>query len=102
MSGPARIGRGEVLMFLALANYHRTHAAQLAGVTRQTFQHRMRKCRVRAPVLATNKKLNAQDVRLIRALIEERVPVCEISRKFEVGHAAISKIKSGRFHRWVR
>lgn len=95
------IGRGDVLMCLALAGYNRTRAAQLAGVTRQTFQHQMRRCRVKAPVLGIKKKLTANDVRLIRALLDAQVPGCEIARKFEVGHATIHKIKTGRLHRLV-
>ncbi len=43
------LGRGELVMYLDMAGWHRARAAKLAGVSRETFQRRMREHRVRAP-----------------------------------------------------
>lgn len=58
------LGKGEVMMFLDMADLNRTKAAELAGISRRHFGRVMRQYRVQAPLPTA--KLSANRVRNIR------------------------------------
>lgn len=92
MSRRVKPPRAELLMHLACADYNRSHAAALAGVSRKTFHAYLRHNRIKTPVMRG--KLHADDNRLITALLSEAVPARTIARKFEVSHTAILRRKN--------
>jgi len=69
-AGQIALSKGEVMMYLALAELNRTVAAKLAGVSRDTFFRAMRRHRVQAP--KPQAKLNQQQVKEARALLGKK------------------------------
>jgi len=59
-----RLSRGQVAMYLSLADGHRTRAAELAGVSRRTFLRAMQHYRVRWP--RSDAKLRPREVEWAR------------------------------------
>lgn len=78
-------------MFLAAADYHRGRAAGMAGVTRQQFHRYVRTYRIKSPPLALNVKLDANDKRLIGALLDAGMPLRQVTKKFEVNRNVIRR-----------
>lgn len=87
-------------MDLACADYNRRRAAKLAAMSLRTFQRQLRTYRIRVPVV--RRKLNRNDIVLIRELLRALVPRREVARKFEVSHTTIIRIESRLIHRTVR
>ena len=92
-----RLSKGQVLMYLALADSNRSRAAELAGVSRRTFHRAMRRYRIQAP--RPQARLRREDVRLVRALADSGVPATRIARQLGVSDVAVRKVRD--YATWV-
>lgn len=96
--GSLRLSRGQVVMYLSLAEGNRTRAAELAGVCRQTFQRAMRFYRVRFP--RSNTRLDPNRVRSARELIELGIRPPVIARSMGVSVSTVRKVAN--YETWLK
>jgi DNA invertase Pin-like site-specific DNA recombinase len=85
-----RLSRGQVAMYLSLADGHRTRAAELAGVSRRTFLRAMAHYRVRWP--RSDAKLNQHQAEAVRELCEMGVRPALLAQRFGVQPETIRRV----------
>jgi transposase len=98
-AGVVSLGKGEVMMHLALAGLNRRAAANDAGVSESTFLRAMRRWRIKAP--RCNAKLTAEKVRSVRALLEKHTQP-EVAAMMQVHPLTIGMIARYQTWYWVR
>ncbi len=88
-----RLSRGQVLMYLDLADLRRERAASMAGVAKTTFHRHLRRYRIQAP--RSQCRLTRLDVAIIRDLYACGLRRADIARQFQVHQRTVDKILDG-------
>lgn len=97
-AGACLLSKGDVMMYLSLADLQRSCAAVLAGVSERTFRRYMKRHQVRAP--RSDTVLSAADVVEMRALLEKHTQE-EVAEIKNVHVRTVGQIERRETWYWV-